>query len=181
MDRSLGCREMKTRWRTVPAGREPARTLSWSPLKTDHDSSTDPQAGAVRRILLLGLGALFTALAAVGAFLPVLPTTPFLILAGACFVRSSPRLHQKLLQNRLFGPYLTEWHEDRTVPLEAKRKAYGLVVLSFGFSIYMVEAWWLRGLLVVTALLLLRFLIRLPITGEGRQRSTEVSPLEKSE
>ena len=138
-------------------------------MNTPEKPLPQPSGGSFRRILLLVLGSFFTGLAAFGAFLPVLPTTPFLLLAGACFVRSSPRLHQKLLRNRLFGPYLREWQEERTVPPEAKRKAYGLVVLSFGFSLYMVEAWWLRGLLVVIGLALLRFLVSLPATGMGRR------------
>jgi len=71
------------------------------------------------RWCLLVLGLAFTALAAVGAFLPVLPTTPFLLLAAACFARSSPTFHRCLLANRIFGPYVAQWQHDHTVPREA--------------------------------------------------------------
>lgn len=118
------------------------------------------------RWVLLGLGFAFVALGAAGAFLPVLPTTPFLLLAAACFVRSSPRFHARLLANRTFGPYLRQWQEDRTVPLHAKRKAYTVVVLTFALSIYFVDATWLRLTLVAIGGALLLFLRWLPTTRE---------------
>lgn len=116
------------------------------------------------RWLLLSLGTVLTALAAVGAFLPVLPTTPFLILAAACFVRSSPTFHARLLENRVFGPYLKQWEKDHTIPMEAKRKAYGLILVTFGVSIFVVGATALRIMLVVIALALCALLAWLPTT-----------------
>jgi len=120
--------------------------------------------GGLKRALLLVVGILATALGAVGAFLPVLPTTPFLLVAGACFVRSSPALHRRLLANRVFGPYLAQWQRDRTVPRDAKRKAYGLVVVTFAISIALVEANWLRGVLAGLGVALLAFLAWIPTT-----------------
>jgi uncharacterized membrane protein YbaN (DUF454 family) len=127
------------------------------------------------RWLLLGLGGVFTFLAALGAFLPVLPTTPFLLLAAACFVRSSPSFHRRLLENRVFGPYLAQWNHDHTVPLEAKRKAYGLVVVSFTVSVGFVDALWLRILLTLLGVALLVFLRSLRVTEEPFERTRETS------
>jgi uncharacterized membrane protein YbaN (DUF454 family) len=110
-------------------------------------------------------GAVATLLALVGAFLPVLPTTPFVILAAACFARSSPAFHARLLSNRLVGPYLVQWRADRTIPRTAKRKAYGLVVVSIGLSILIVGAPWLRWMLGAIGVVLLAFLARLPATA----------------
>ena len=124
-----------------------------------------PHSGPLRW-LLVAAGVACTTLAALGAFLPVLPTTPFLLLAGACFARSSPRLRQRLLDNRFFGPYLAQWQHDRTIPREAKRKAYGLAVLSFALSIALVSETWLRVMLLVIGLALLAFLRALPTTKE---------------
>jgi uncharacterized membrane protein YbaN (DUF454 family) len=118
------------------------------------------------RWLLLVLGILFTGLAAAGAFLPLLPTTPFLLLAGACFVRSSPALHQRLLANRAFGPYLAQWQHDRSIPRSAKRKAYVLVVVTFAVSIALVGPLWLRLVLVSLMVVLIAFLAWLPTTHE---------------
>lgn len=128
------------------------------------ETPAPPLKTGFARWLLLGLGLLLTILATIGAFLPVLPTTPFLLLAAACFVRSSPRLHRKLLRNRIFGPYVRQWQRDHTIPREAKLKAYGLVVVTFGISLALVDANGLRGMLVVIGLALLGFLAWLPTT-----------------
>lgn len=125
------------------------------------------RAGRARgplRALLFACGVLLTGLAAAGAFLPVLPTTPFLLVAAACFVRSSPSLHRRLLANRVFGPYLVQWQHDHTVPRDAKRKAYGLVVATFALSIAVVDGRGLRLLLVALGCALLAFLAWLPTT-----------------
>jgi len=121
------------------------------------------------RWLLFLLGVLLTVLAAIGAFLPVLPTTPFLLLAAACFVRSSPRFHRRLLENRAFGPYLVQWGRDHTVPREAKRKAYGLVVVTFLLSIVLVDGVWLRVALALFGVALIVFLVWLPTTRRDQE------------
>ncbi len=110
------------------------------------------------------VGILVTAIGAVGAFLPVLPTTPFLLIAAACFARSNPAYYERLLENRMFGPYLKRWRHDRTVPREAKWKAYGLVVVGIAISIAFLDAVWLRWTLVVVAACLIAFLASLPTT-----------------
>lgn len=134
------------------------------PAHEDPGTPGPSSRGGISRILLLVAGASCTALAAVGAFLPVLPTTPFLILAAACFARSSPAFHAKLMESPVFGPYLRQWRADRTVPAEAKRKAYGLVLVTFGISIAVVDVAWLRILLAVLAVCLVIFLRKLPVT-----------------
>lgn len=126
-----------------------------------------PRSGLARWLLLVA-GVLATLLGAAGAFLPLLPTTPFLLLAAACFARSSPAFHRRLLANRVFGPYLAQWRREHTIPRDAKRKAYGLVVVSFAISIALVDAVWLRGVLVVLGVLLLVLLLRLPTTPRLR-------------
>jgi len=125
-----------------------------------------PQENGFKRACLLVAGSLFTALALVGALLPVLPTTPFLIVAAACFARSSPAFHRRLHSNRAFGPYLVQWERDHTIPREAKLKAYGLVTLSFTLSILLIDAMWLRAMLVVVGTTLIVFLAWLPVTPE---------------
>ncbi len=128
-----------------------------------------PVKTGLARSCLLVLGLLFTALATVGAFLPVLPTTPFLLLAAACFVRSSPAFHRRLLANRVFGQYISRWQHDRTVPREAKLKAYGMVVVTFAVSIAVVDATWLRGMLAGLGIGLIVFLAWLPTTTRDEE------------
>jgi hypothetical protein len=127
----------------------------------DHGTPPGPA-----RIGLLVLGWLCTGLAVVGAFLPLLPTTPFLLLAAGCFARSSPALHRRLLEHRVLGPYIAQWQRDHTVPREAKRKAYGLVVLSFGTSIALTKPTWLRLALAALGLALIVLLACLPTTRD---------------
>lgn len=73
----------------------------------------------VQRIYLL-IGLFFVGLGALGAFLPVLPTTPFMIVAVACFTRSSVRLETWLLQHKRFGPLLRDWRVRGAIPPRAK-------------------------------------------------------------
>lgn len=86
------------------------------------------------RSVYLVLGLLFIALGFIGAFLPVLPTTPFLILATACFARSSPRLENWLLSHARFGPSLRTWRERGAIPLKAK--LFAVTGISTGFLLF---------------------------------------------
>ncbi len=67
------------------------------------------------RYLLLAIGTVSVALGLVGVFLPILPTTPFLLLASACFIRSSTRMHRWLMQHRIFGPYLYNYMAHKAI------------------------------------------------------------------
>jgi uncharacterized membrane protein YbaN (DUF454 family) len=90
------------------------------------------------RYVYLALGLFFVALGVIGIFLPVLPTTPFLILAAACFARSSPRLESWLLNHPHYGPMLRAWREHRAIPRKAKLMA--LAGGSIGFLLF-----WIAG------------------------------------
>ncbi len=91
-----------------------------------------------KKIFFITLGTLAVALGIVGVALPVLPTTPFLLLAAACYARSSERLYDRLLADPVFGPYIREWREYRTIPRRAKISAIVLIVLSFSLTIFLV-------------------------------------------
>jgi len=104
------------------------------------------------RIILIACGLLATGLGIVGIVLPVMPTTPFLLLAAACFVRSSPRLYQWLLNNRLFGDYIRRYREGRGIPLRVKVPVLLLLWATITYSVWaVVEVLWLRVLLVAIA------------------------------
>ena len=80
------------------------------------------------------LGFLFLGLGVLGVFLPLLPTTPFLLVSAGCFAKSSDKWHQWLLSNRIFGPIIKDWHDRRCISISTKIFAISLVVLSGGYS-----------------------------------------------
>ena len=69
-----------------------------------------------------------------GAVLPGLPTTPFVLLAAACFAKASPRLHRWLLQQRWLGPMVRDWEAHHSMPLRIKWLASGMMTLMVGVS-----------------------------------------------
>ena len=97
-------------------------------------SSSGIQSSRFARAAFLGLGFIFVGLGFIGAFLPVLPTTPFLILAAACFARSSTRFENWLLNHPRFGPLLKDWRARGAIPRKAKFAA--LAGMIFGFTMF---------------------------------------------
>lgn len=115
------------------------------------------------RAVFLGLGLLALLLAVAGIFLPMLPTTPFVLLAAACFARGSEFLHDKMLAHRVAGPIIREWHEHRSMPPGVKPWAFLLMGLSFGASILLMETPWHRAMLAAIGIVLAFFLWRVPV------------------
>ncbi len=90
--------------------------------------------------LLLGLGA--TGCGIAGAMLPLVPTTPFLLLAAFAFAKSSPRLHAWLTNHPQFGPLIANWQEHRAIGRGAKRAALFFMALALAASwLLAVPAW----------------------------------------
>ena len=85
--------------------------------------------------LYKSLGFIFLGLGVVGVFLPLLPTTPFVLVAAGCFAKSSDKWHQWLLSNRIFGPIIKDWQEKKCISVSTKIIAISLVVLFGGYSI----------------------------------------------
>jgi uncharacterized membrane protein YbaN (DUF454 family) len=86
--------------------------------------------------LFLAAGWISLGLGLIGIFLPLLPTTPFLILAAFCFSKGSPRLHAWLLSHPRIGPLIIAWRERRVIPLRAKILASALLVPTVGFAFF---------------------------------------------
>lgn len=94
----------------------------------------------VKCLVLLCLGWVFVALGVVGAVLPVLPTTPFLIVALWMFANSSERLHRWLYTHRVFGPPLQRWDSERVIPLPAKITALSAMSASMVYVLAFSDA-----------------------------------------
>lgn len=120
----------------------------------------------MQRFLLLSLGWLAIVLGTLGIVLPLLPTTPFVLLAAWCFARSSPRFHHWLLWRSPFGRYLRHWQRHRAMPPGAKGRATVLIIITFAFSLWLVKLFWLRLLLLVLLAILLLFMWRIPVVEE---------------
>jgi uncharacterized membrane protein YbaN (DUF454 family) len=105
-------------------------------------------SAALKRYLLIALGTICLAIGIVGIFTPILPTTPFLLLAAACYMRSSARFHRWLMNNRVFGGYIRNYTEGRGIPLKLKLFTIALLWVTIGISI------WLVANMIVTIVLL---------------------------
>ena len=87
---------------------------------------------------LILVGSLSVGLAFLGVFLPLLPTTPFLLLAAACYIRSSERFYHWLIYHKWFGNYIRNYREGRGIPLITKITAITLLWLTIGYSVLFV-------------------------------------------
>ena len=114
------------------------------------------------RGILIIAGFVFTGLGLFGIFLPLLPTTPFLLLAVACFARSSKKHHFWLMDNKWFGSFIKDYHEKRGIKLRVKIIAISLLWISISYSVlFMVDNLFVSVIMVIIALGVTVFLIDL--------------------
>ncbi len=106
---------------------------------------------ATLRYLLFACGCLSVLLGVIGIFLPVLPTTPFLLLAAACFARSSKRFYLWLVLHPKLGPWVRDYLDGQGLPLKGKVWALILMWASISFSIWLVPLLWARGFMLLSA------------------------------
>jgi uncharacterized membrane protein YbaN (DUF454 family) len=123
------------------------------------------------RAALVVAGSGFVLVGLAGVFLPVLPTTPFLLVAAACYARASRRFYNALLNSRLFGPAILEWQQHRAIARRTKLTAIALMSLTLGASIvFWIEETWLRGALALFGLALAAWLYRIPSRDGPKER-----------
>jgi uncharacterized protein len=111
--------------------------------------------GKLVRAVLIASGSLSVGLGMLGIVLPVLPTTPFLLLAAACYLRSSRRLHRWLLTNRVFGEYIRRYMSGEGLPLPLKVSTLVMLWLSLGASAFFAvpaHLWWVRLILLAVGI-----------------------------
>jgi uncharacterized membrane protein YbaN (DUF454 family) len=151
---------------------------------TEHPTPTETAAPVRlhgwRRGLYIGLGCFFVVLAVFGAILPILPCTPFLLLASYFFVRSSPALNDRLLRSRLFGPMIVDWQTHRGVRRHVKYAALSTMPLVMVGSAYFGDlSWFLLVLLFTLGAIGMFVVIRLPVIEDLLHKSQ--TPNDKSQ
>lgn len=115
------------------------------------------------RALYVAAGFVFFAIGLLGVVLPVLPATPFMLLAAACFARGSERFYKWLLANKTFGPLIREWREHRSIPYRTKVIAIVLMSATLAASIvFFVKSPYLQLALTALGVLLAGWLWMVP-------------------
>ena len=103
----------------------------------------------MKKVLFIIVGVICVILGTIGIVTPVLPTTPFLLLATYLFYRSSPRIHKLLIENKVFGKYLADYFNNKPIPIRQKVISIFLVWLGFGLTFYFANLQsWLVVLLI---------------------------------
>lgn len=118
-----------------------------------HSGHYRPSSSKVTmKYILAFLGSLSLALGILGIFLPVLPTTPFLLLTAALYVRSSARLYDWLMSHRHLGPYIKNFRENKAIPLRVKVVSVSLVWATLLYcALFVAWVWWMRLLFIAIA------------------------------
>lgn len=121
----------------------------------------------ILRLALIIVGLACTALALLGIFMPLLPTVPLLLLAAACFARSSERIHGWLLGHPHLGPLILNFQNGQGMPLRAKVSAIALVWVTIPVSVlFFIPLLWVKVSLIVIGLSVTIYLLRMPICAE---------------
>lgn len=122
----------------------------------------------VLRVTLIAVGLCSTVLAVIGIFLPVLPTVPLLLLAAACFSRSSEYFHDWLLEHPRLGPMIRGYLDGQGIPLRAKIIAIGLIWLTIPISVlFFIPLLWVQIFLIAIGCCITIYLLRLPVCEGG--------------
>ena len=136
-----------------------------------NDESTNPAfsgegTSPAKRYVLLTIGWFFVGLGAIGVFLPVLPTTPFLIISLWAFSRSSKKFHDWLYNHRWYGSYLKAWDQHRVIPVQAKVMAITFMALGWGvFTFYIAQSWTWPIIIATCEVMVMFYILSKPSKG----------------
>lgn len=128
----------------------------------DSSAHTNGTSSRLIRRVWIGAGTLFVGVGTLGIFLPLLPTTPFLLLAAACYARGSKRFYNWLLGNRWFGNYIKDYRERKGIPLKLKILSISLLWVTIGYSaVFVASIPLIRAVLIGIAIGLTIHIIRI--------------------
>lgn len=126
----------------------------------------------ILRWILIVCGWISIVAGVIGIFLPLMPTVPLLLLAAACFARSSERFHSWLVDHNHLGPLIRDYLNSGAIPLRVRRIAIGMIWVSFPTSAFVfVEVIWLRGVLLAVAAGVTLYLLSLPTIQPEEKKS----------
>lgn len=104
--------------------------------------------------ILIGFGTFFLGLGIVGIFIPILPTTPFLLLSAACYARSSEKFYQWLINNKWLGTYIKNYMDGKGIPLKIKIYTISLLWVTILISAFFIAPFlWISIVLIIIAII----------------------------
>jgi len=147
--------------------------LIWSKCFYYGMRHTDSRRSQIIRSLFVVAGSIFVVLGAIGMVLPILPTTPFLLLAAACYIRGSERMHQWLINNRWFGSYIKNYHEGKGISARGKFISIVSLWVAISISVFIVDIVLMQISLFIIATAVSIHLIRVPTYRKENETKTK--------
>ena len=120
-----------------------------------------------KRLLILSIGWISLILGVIGIVLPLLPTTPFILLSAWCFSQSSKRFHLWLKQHKFFGPIIEDWQSDKGIPKKSRNRAIIFMWCGMGLSTFIVAKFWATLSLICIGICVSIYLLRLPVRADS--------------
>ena len=124
----------------------------------------EPDKGVdrLKRGLFIAAGTICLGVGAVGIFVPLLPTTPLLLLSAACYFRGSKRMHNWMLNNKWFGTYIRSYREGKGIPIRTKVSIVALLWIAIGYSAFLVNLLIAQIILIVIGVIVSMHIVTLP-------------------
>ncbi len=118
----------------------------------------------LKKLLWIVLGSFFVGIGYIGIFVPGLPTTIFLILAAGCYIRSSKKLYNWLINNKIFGKYIKDYYDGKGMPLKSKILAISMIIIFCSFAVtFAIKPMWIDIIVSIIAIVgVLYIALRIP-------------------
>ena len=121
-------------------------------LRNEKLQQRDNLSNRLVKWALIVAGSFFLVLGTIGILIPLLPTTPFLVLSAACYAKSSERFYNWLINNKWFGSYIKNYKEGKGISLKAKIYTITLLWVTILFSTFIIKTFWIRVILIIIAI-----------------------------
>jgi len=142
---------------------------------------TDKGVDRLKRGLFIAAGTISLGVGAVGIFVPLLPTTPLLLLSAACYFRGSKRMHNWMLNNKWFGTYIRNYREGRGIPLRTKVSIVALLWIAISYSAFLVNLLIAQIALIVIAVIVSIHIFTFPTLRKPQQGESSLLDRSKKE